>query len=88
MGKEKAGKWGARTGVQSEIERRILLERDDFPLEQTQDESLKHAFEQVRYIDGQPLQPARPLSYPYFAIIKDRLYRVTQDAQTKEDTSY
>ncbi len=34
---------------QSEIERLILSE---FPLEQTQDESLKHAFEQVRYIDG------------------------------------
>ncbi len=25
---------------------------------------------------------------PYFAIIKDRLYRVTQDAQTKEDTTH
>uniref|UniRef100_A0A673L0D0 Gypsy retrotransposon integrase-like protein 1 n=1 Tax=Sinocyclocheilus rhinocerous TaxID=307959 RepID=A0A673L0D0_9TELE len=74
-------------GEPSEIERLIPSGRDDFPLEQSQDESLKHAFEQVRYIDSQPLQPARPLSYPYFAIIKDRLYRVTQDAQTKEDTT-
>lgn len=72
---------------QGEIGRLILSEHDDFPLEQSQDESLKHAFEQVHYIDGQPLQPAHPLSSPYFAIIKDRLYRVTQDAQTKEDTT-
>uniref|UniRef100_A0A9J7X034 Uncharacterized protein n=1 Tax=Cyprinus carpio carpio TaxID=630221 RepID=A0A9J7X034_CYPCA len=41
----------------------------------------------VRSIDGQILQPDRTLSYPYFAIIKDRLYRVTQDTQTKEDTT-
>ncbi len=87
VGEAEQGPLSFEPGVQSEIERRILLERDDFPLEQTQDESLKHAFEQVRYINGQPLQPARPLSYPYFAIIKDRLYRVTQDAQTKEDTT-
>ncbi len=37
--------------------------------------------------DGQPLQSTRPSSYPYFAILKDRLYRVTQDAQTKQDTT-
>ncbi len=34
-----------------------------------------------------PLQSARPPSYPYFAILKDTLYRVTQDAQTKQDTT-
>ncbi len=32
------------------------------------------AFDQVHFIDGQPLQPTHPLSYPYFAILKDRLY--------------
>ncbi len=74
-------------GEQSVNERLILPERDDFPLEQSHDESLKWAFEQVQTIDGQRLQPARPLSYPYFAILKDRLYRVTQDAQTKQDTT-
>ncbi len=52
------------------IERLILMERDDFPLEQSQDESLKNAFEQVCSIDGQPLQSTRPPSYPYFAILK------------------
>ncbi len=74
-------------GEPSVNERLILPERDDFPLEQSHDESLKWAFEQVQTIDGQRLQPARPLSYPYFAILKDRLYRVTQDAQTKQDTT-
>lgn len=32
-------------------------------------------------------QPDQLLSYPYFAIIKDWLYRVTQDTQSKEDTT-
>ncbi len=50
------------------VERLILMERDDFPLEQSQDDSLKNAFDQVRSIDGQPLLYARPPSYPYFAI--------------------
>ncbi len=31
--------------------------------------------------------PHGPPSYPYFAILKDRLYRVTQDAQSKQDTT-
>ncbi|XP_051509646.1 uncharacterized protein LOC127415117 [Myxocyprinus asiaticus] len=59
----------------------------DFPLEQSRDETLKHAFDQVRVIDGQGLQPDIALSYPYFAIINERLYRVTQDTRTKEDTT-
>ncbi|XP_051571299.1 uncharacterized protein LOC127450889 [Myxocyprinus asiaticus] len=59
----------------------------DFPLEQSRDETLKHAFDQVRVIDGQQLQPNVALSYPYFAIINEWLYRVTQDAQTEEDTT-
>ncbi len=61
-------------GEQNVVERLILMERDYFPLEQAWDESLKKAFEQVCSIDGQPLQSAQPHSYPYFAILKDRLY--------------
>uniref|UniRef100_A0A8C1LM62 Gypsy retrotransposon integrase-like protein 1 n=1 Tax=Cyprinus carpio TaxID=7962 RepID=A0A8C1LM62_CYPCA len=72
---------------QSALERNILPERDDFPLEQSRDETLKNAFDQVRSIDGQLLHPDQPLSYPYFSILKDKLYRVTQDAQTKQDTT-
>ncbi len=89
--KEKPGREPRLTdsvlGEQNAVERLILTERDDFSLEQSRDESLKNAFEQVCSIDGQPRQSARPPSYPYFAILKDRLYEVTQDAQTKQDTT-
>uniref|UniRef100_A0A8C1GUB2 Gypsy retrotransposon integrase-like protein 1 n=1 Tax=Cyprinus carpio TaxID=7962 RepID=A0A8C1GUB2_CYPCA len=43
----------------------------------------KHSVE----VNGQPLHPAHALTYPYFAILKNRLYRVTQDARTKENTT-
>ncbi len=56
-------------------------ELDDFHLEQSRDETLKNAYDRVRSIDGQLLQPDVPLSFPYFSLIKERLYRVTQDAQ-------
>ncbi len=87
LGEAEPGLAEAVPGDRNVIERLILTERDDFPLEQSQDESLRNAFEQVRSIDGRPLQSARPPSYPYFAILKDRLYRVTQDAQSKQDTT-
>ncbi len=74
-------------GERNAVERLILTECDDFPLEQSQDESLKNAFERVCSIDGQPLQSTRSPSYPYFAILKDKLYWLTQDAQTKQDTT-
>ncbi len=86
-GEAEPGPAEAAPGERSAVERLILTERDDFPLEQSQDESLKNAFNQVRSIDGRPLQSARPPSYPYFSILKDRLYRVTQDAQSKQDTT-
>ncbi len=86
-GEAEPGPAEAAPGEWSAVERLILTERDDFPLEQSQDESLKNAFDQVRSIDGRPLQSARPPSYPYFAILKDRLCRVTQDAQSKQDTT-
>ncbi len=85
-GEAEPGPAEAAPGERSAVERLILTERVDFPLEQSQDESLKNAFNQVRSIDGRPLQSTRPPSYPYFAILKDRLYRVTQDAQSKQDT--
>ncbi len=65
----------------------ITPELDDFPLEQSRDETLKNAYDRVRSIDGQLLRPDVPLSYPYFSLIKERLYRVTQEAQSKEITT-
>ncbi len=82
-GEAEPGPAEAAPGERSAVERLILTERDDFPLEQSQDESLRNAFDQVRSIDGRPLQSARPPSYPYFAILKDRLYRVTQNCSVK-----
>ncbi len=71
----------AQTGSE-ETRARVELkppELDDIPLEQSRDEMLKNMYDWVRTIDGQPLQPDKPLSYPYFSLIKDRLYWVTQD---------
>ncbi len=65
-GEAEPGPAEAAPGERSAVERLILTERDDFPLEQSQDESLKNAFNQVRSIDGRPLQSARPPSYPYY----------------------
>ncbi len=73
-GEAEPGPAEAAPGERNAVERLILTERDDFPLELSQDESLKNAFDQVHSIDGQPLQSAWPPSYPYFAILKDRLY--------------
>ncbi len=86
-GEAEPGPAEAAPGERNTVERLILMERDDFPLEQSQDESLRNAFDHVRSIDGQPLQSARPPSYPYFSVLKDRLYRVIQDAQSKQDTT-
>ncbi len=55
-------------------------ELDDFPLEQLRDD-------RVRSVDGQLLQPDAPLFFSYFSLIKERLYRVTHDAQSKEMTT-
>ncbi len=77
-GEAEPGLAEAAPGDRNVIERLSLTERDDFPLEQSQDESLRNAFEQVCSIDGRPLQTTRPPSYPYFAILKERLYRVTR----------
>ncbi len=62
-------------------------ELDDFPLEQSRDETLKNAYDRLRSIDGQLLRADVPLTYPYFSLIKERLYRVTQDTQSKEITT-
>lgn len=40
-----------------------------------------------KVIDSQPMEPNIALSYPYFSIIKDRLYWVMNDTETKEETA-
>lgn len=70
MGEAELGPMRTNSREWSAVESRNLSPCDDFPLEPSQDESLKNAFEQVRTIDGQLLQPTRPLFYPYLAIEK------------------
>ncbi|KAL7832099.1 hypothetical protein AOLI_G00296470 [Acnodon oligacanthus] len=62
----------------------LLAPLRDFPLEQSRDDSLKYTFDQVKFIDGHLVESGQALSYPYFALIKDRLYRVMRDTQTLE----
>ena len=44
---------------------------EDFPLEQSRDDTLRFAFEQVKSIDGQLVHPDTAPSHPYFSIIKE-----------------
>ena len=48
------------------------------------DDTLRFAFDQVKSIDGQLVYPDTAPSHPYFAMVKDRLYRVCCDTQTGE----
>ena len=57
---------------------------EDFPLEQSRDETLQHAFDQVVSIDGSQLHPNAAHTHPHFTVIRDRLYRVSRDTQTGE----
>ena len=58
---------------------------EDFPLEQSWDETLRHAFDQVMKIDGCQVHPSTALTHLYFVVIRDRLYRANRDAWTGEE---
>ncbi|XP_061918090.1 uncharacterized protein LOC133659350 [Entelurus aequoreus] len=58
---------------------------EEFPLEQSRDETLREAWDQVDYIDGQLVRPGKARVFPHFSIIRDRLYRVSRDTQTGEE---
>ncbi|XP_051815566.1 uncharacterized protein LOC110961245 isoform X1 [Acanthochromis polyacanthus] len=60
---------------------------EDFPLEQSRDDTVCSAFDQVIKIDGQLVHPGTALTYPHFALIRDRLYRVNHDAQMRDITT-
>ena len=57
---------------------------EDFPLEQSCDDTLRFAFDQVMRIDGHMVRPDAALTYPHFSLCRDRLYRVSPDTQTEE----
>nr|XP_061833255.1 uncharacterized protein LOC133617337 [Nerophis lumbriciformis] len=58
---------------------------DDFPLEQSRDDTLRATWDQVISIDGQLVRPGIERHFPHFALIRDRLYRVSRDTQTGEE---
>ena len=60
---------------------------EDFPLEQSRDDTLRFAFDQVIRIDGHMVRPDAALTYPHFSLRRDRLYRVSRDTQTEEITT-
>lgn len=48
---------------------------------------IPQALDQVKVIDGQRVQRNVALFFSYFAIIQNKLYWVTRDTQTKEETT-
>ena len=60
---------------------------EDFPLEQTRDDTLRSALDRVISIDGHLVRPDAAVTYPHFAVIRDRLYRVCRDTHTGVETS-
>ncbi|KAL7880695.1 hypothetical protein SRHO_G00029490 [Serrasalmus rhombeus] len=59
----------------------LLAPLGDFPLEQSHGDSLKHAFDQGKVIDGQLLKPGWVLSYPHFSLIEDDIIIYSNDWQ-------
>jgi len=55
---------------------------EDFPREQSRDDTLRFGFDQVIQIDGHMVRPDSALSYPHFSLIRDRLYRVSRDTKS------
>ena len=64
-----------------------LHSMEDFPLEQSRDDTLRLAFDQVIKIDGHMVRPDAAQTFPYFSLIRDRLYRVSRDTQIGVETT-
>ncbi len=62
-------------------------ELDDFPLEQSRDETLKNAYDRDRSIDGQLLRPDAPLSFPLFFPYKREVVSGNPRCPVKGDDS-
>jgi len=61
---------------------------EDFPLEQSRDDTLRSAFDQVIQIDGQLVCPNAVQTYPHFSLIGERLSRVSCDAQKVHESTH
>ena len=60
---------------------------EDFPLDQSRDDTLRFAFDQGRSVDGHLVRPDTAPSHLFFSIMRDRLYRVCRDIQAGEEVT-
>lgn len=58
---------------------------DNFPLEQSRDDALRSAFDQVMRIDGQMVRPEAALTFPHFVLSRERLHCVSHNTCTQEE---
>lgn len=63
----------------------VICPTDDFPLEQSCDDSLHSAFDQVIGIDGDQVRPEATRTYPCSVLLNDRLYWVSRDTGTEDE---
>lgn len=63
----------------------MIHPRGDFPLEQSYDDTLHSAFNQVIEIDGHLVCPEAAQAYPHFVLLNNRLYQVSCDTHTEEE---
>ena len=71
--------------VHGDIHSYPVVRVEDFPLKQSRDDTLCFALDQVIKTDGQSVCPDAAQAYPHFALIRDRLYRVSRDTQTGKE---
>lgn len=58
---------------------------EDFPLEQSRDDTPPSAFDQVKKIDDDMVHHDTALTYPHFVLVKGRLYWVSRDTLTEKE---
>lgn len=62
----------------------VMHPTEDFSLEQSRDDTLRSAYDQVIDIDGLLVHPEAARTYTHFQLRNDRLYRVSLDTRTNE----
>lgn len=62
----------------------VMHPTEDFSLEQSRDDTLRSAYDQVIDIDGLLVHPEASRTYTHFQLRNDRLYRVSLDTRTNE----
>lgn len=63
----------------------VLPSMEDFSLDQSRDDTLHSAFDQVIKNYRQMVCPDSAKAFPHFVLIRDRLYLVSCDTHTREE---